>query len=86
MEAERGKIKMKEKTIDAILEIVLGDWSILEMKGSYEAIEILLDEKTTLEDNFEWISENYETKLDAKMDIARDILKALNEDINDFED
>lgn len=72
---------IEEKTIDAILRLALNDYSILEMKGCYEAIEILLDKNSTLEDNFEWISENYENELDAKIDIARDIIKAIEEKI-----
>lgn len=69
---------MKESTINDILLLVINDYSIMGSKGWYEAIEILLDENTTLEDNFEWLSYDWKTKKEAKIGIAKAIIYELS--------
>lgn len=89
MEVERGKYKMfiKEKTIDALLRLAINDDNIMNVVPyDYNLLELLLDENVKIEDFKGGVYEddilnNYEYKLDAKIDIARDILKALQQEL-----
>lgn len=71
---------MKEKTLNDILSLVINDNSILGLNGCYEAIEILLDDNSTLEDNLEWVCNEYESKREAKVGIAKSIIYILREE------